>query len=88
MVDEARAWMCPSGRHVLGQVLRNGSGIRQLLLYRHAVEEAQQEVDVFAIVEGYVADVRCDLCGRVRTWVPGEEAIQQLLARVREMQVE
>ncbi len=84
MADELKAWMCPSGKHVLGQVLRNGSGVRQLLLYRHAVSNKnKQEVDVMAIVEGYVANVKCDLCERVRTWVPGEEAIQKLLEHER-----
>lgn len=85
MANETKPWMCPSGKHVMGLVVRNGSGVRQLLLYRHAMRESpkNEELDVFAIVEGYVANVKCSLCGRVRTWVPGEEAIQQLLARVR-----
>lgn len=67
----------------MGLVSRNGSGIRQLLLFRQAVayEEAEQpgEVDVIATVEGYVADVRCSLCGQIRTWVPGPEAIAHLI---------
>ncbi len=105
---EAKPWMCPSRQHVLGLVVRNGSGVRQLLLYRHAIprpsstlfgegeyptpdssrksenafEEEEVEVEVMAMVEGYVADVRCDLCGEVRTWVPGEEVLRQLLDRV------
>jgi hypothetical protein len=88
-MDEAKVWKCPSGRHVLGVVLRNGSGVRQLLLYRHAVrgtidDGPSTEVDVMAVVEGYVADVRCDLCGRVRTWVPGKEALRRLIERVKE----
>jgi len=125
MLDEARrkimesgrregmAWMCPSREHVLGQVVRDGSGVRQLLLYRHAVyshpsplsrkERANatfvgtsspqkardlrpkgggDDVEVMAVVEGYVCDVRCDICGRMRTWVPGEEAIKKLLERI------
>jgi hypothetical protein len=28
------------------------------------------EVDVMAVIEGRVVDVRCSICGRVRTWVP------------------
>jgi hypothetical protein len=31
-----------------------------------------KEVDVVAVVEGKV-DVRCSICGRVRTWFPGIE---------------
>jgi len=88
---ELKAWRCEGG-HVLGQVVRDGSGVRQLLLYRHAVYTVEEgegerdksrctEVEVFAIVEGYVADVRCDLCGRMRTWVPGEEALRRLFER-------
>ena len=72
----------------MGIVVRNGSGIRQLLLYREAVGHAKnaclgiqnrdaclqsndtEEVDVMAVIEGRVVDVRCSICGRVRTWVP------------------
>lgn len=89
MKEEAKPWTCPSREHVLGLVVRNGSGIRQLLLYREAIETTARrdmgEVDVMAIVEGYVADVRCSICGRVRTWVPGEEAMERLLETVRTM---
>jgi len=81
---EARVWRCASGEHALGMVVRNGSGVRQLALYRNAIYmqeagEDLEEVDVMAMVEGYAADVRCSICGRVRTWFPGEEAIRRLL---------
>ena len=84
--SDAKSWMCP-GRHVLGLVQRNGRGIRQLWLYRLAVDlsdddptsEEMAEVDVMAVVEGLALDVRCSICGRVRTWVPGEEAIRRLI---------
>jgi len=85
-VSEMKAWRCPGGEHVLGMVVRNGSGVRQLVLYRIAIPSNSQEsdsqieeVEVMAVVEGYVADVRCSICGRVRTWVPGEEAMRKLL---------
>lgn len=85
MSNEIKAWKCPSG-HVLGQVVRNGSGIRQLLLYRNALSSPQSasgdEIDVIAVVEGYAADVRCSVCEAVRTWVPGQEALDRLVARV------
>ncbi len=93
-MDEAKPWMCPSKEHVLGLVVRNGSGVRQLLLYREAIAAhpdpgGMDEVDVMAMVEGYVADVRCSICGRVRTWVPGQEAMERLMesaARMRDGQ--
>ncbi len=83
----------------MGMVVRNGSGVRQLLLYREATyplsvqnadrsregrstlkggEEAE-EIDVAAVIEGYVADVRCSICGRMRTWIPDAEAILRLI---------
>ena len=87
MKDEVKPWMCPSKRHILGQVTENGSHVRRLLLYRHAVDAEGEagEVEVMAVVEGYVTDVKCDICGRVRTWMPGEEAIRAVVARVRKM---
>jgi hypothetical protein len=92
MSNEIKAWKCPSG-HVLGQVVRNGTGIRQLLLYREAIAPSPVsgetgeggEIDVIAVVEGYAADVRCSACGSVRTWIPGQEALDRLVARVLEM---
>ncbi len=79
-----KPWKCGGG-HVLGHVVRNGSGIRQLLLYRRAVNletalvQDLAEVEVMAIVEGLVMDVNCSECGCIRTWVPGEESIRRLL---------
>lgn len=81
MSAQIKAWRCPNG-HVMGQVARNGSGVRILLLYRQSLPESDGEVDVMAVVEGYVADVRCSMCGAVRTWVPGEEQLQALLERL------
>ena len=88
-MSEIKIWHCPGG-HQMGQVVRNGSGVRVLLLYRQALDLGQSaaqmgEIDVIAIIEGYVTDVRCSVCGSVRTWIPGEEALQQLLERVRAM---
>jgi len=37
-MDELKEWKCKQG-HVMGQVRRNGSGVRQLLLYREAVDK-------------------------------------------------
>lgn len=95
-------WRCPKG-HILGYVKRNGSGIRQLHLCRRAYETPspdpspasgegrmrEGEMDVMAVVEGYVMDVECSICGRKRTWVPGAESLERILARVGpDMQVE
>jgi len=83
-MDELKPWVCNNG-HVLGQVKQNGKGVTQLYLYREAViasmenDDEMAEVDVMAVVEGLVMDVRCSICGSVRTWVPGEEAIRRLL---------
>lgn len=93
---EVRPWTCEHG-HVLGQVFRNGNKVRVLALYRNAVnphpnplpegegEEAMEEVEVFGVVEGYVADIRCSICGCVRSWVPGEESLKLLMERRKRM---
>jgi hypothetical protein len=82
-MNETKPWKCPGGEHVLGMVVRNESGVWQLVLYRQACSQQptadSDEVDVMAVVEGYVADVRCSICGSVRTWVPGEAAMRRLL---------
>lgn len=83
-MDELKEWRCTQG-HVMGQVRRNGSGVRQLLLYRESVDMDAQVLlspDVMAIVEGYAAEVTCSVCGCVRTWVPGQEAMDRLVAMV------
>lgn len=77
-----KPWRCKTCGAHLGKVRRNGSGIHQLLMYREAVDTAGEEVtdvDVIAVVEGYVADVRCSNCGGARTWIPGREAMIKLL---------
>jgi len=87
MNESTKIWRCRNGHH-MGQVVRNGSGVRVLLLYRQAVDPEQTasqmgEVDVIAIIEGYTTDVRCNICGLIRSWIPGEEALQQLLEKAR-----
>jgi hypothetical protein len=83
-VKNVAAWKCGSGQHQLGAVVRNGSGIRQLLLYRSAIDldaDEPGELEVLAVVEGYMTDVRCSICGSMRTWVPGEEALRRIVQR-------
>lgn len=82
---EVKRWRCPNG-HVLGQVYRNGSGIRRLMLYRQALEEGEPgDVDVIAVVEGDVMDVTCSVCGAMRTWAAGDEVIRKMMGRARGM---
>jgi hypothetical protein len=84
MGGEVKAWTCSGDRdHVLGVVQRNGSGVRQLYLYRQAVDVGSEggemaEVDVIAVVD-YATDVRCSICGEVRSWFPGKEALGRML---------
>jgi hypothetical protein len=94
MNPETTDWKCPNG-HVMGVVTRNGSGVRVMLMYRNSVNpslnpspsqgegEGGNEVEVAAVIEGYAADVKCSVCGRMRTWVPGEEALMKLLEQAR-----
>lgn len=84
MSDEMRVWTCENG-HVMGMVGRNGSGITQLWIYRHAIDleaEEPEAPEIMGIGEGFVFDIRCSKCGSTRTWVPGEEALKRLLERV------
>jgi hypothetical protein len=74
----------------MGLVVRNSSRIRQLILYRQAMDptaEMRTDVDVMAVIEGYVAEIRCSVCGNVRTWIPGPESIEHLLRQARQMHV-
>lgn len=89
MSDTVKPWRCRNGHH-MGQVIRNGSGVRVLLLYRQALDPERPsarmgEIDIIAIIEGYTTDVRCSICGSIRSWIPGEEALQALLDRAREL---
>ena len=83
MSAEIKSWKCKNG-HELGSVQRNANKLVQLRLYRHAIDlflEHPEELDVIAVIEGYVVDVRCSVpgCGELRTWVPGEAAMNKLL---------
>jgi hypothetical protein len=40
------------------------------------------EGEIKATVRGGLLDVHCEICGAVRTWVPGEEGLRELLGRV------
>lgn len=82
MTEEMKQWRCKHG-HLLGLVTRNGSGLRQLLLLRHAVDqEGSADVDVMAVVSGTVMEIRCDICNDMRTWYQGDEDLRLLIERV------
>ena len=84
-MTEMRIWQCENG-HVLGVVARNGSGVNQLWIYRQAIDLTDEEPvapEVMAILEGYVFDIRCSVCGTTRTWFPDDVALARLLARAR-----
>lgn len=67
---EAKAWVCGQG-HVLGVIVRSGSGKPLLELYRHAVDlkaEQPAEVDVIGVLSGGMRNIRCDVCLDVQVW--------------------
>lgn len=83
---ELKLWKCKDG-HVMGQVKWKGHGESQLLLFRAALDLAPVaeghavEQEVMAVLEGYVTvTVVCSICGQMRMWVPGEEALGRLIA--------
>jgi hypothetical protein len=83
--NDVKRWMCPSKKHQLGLVRRSSRGIQQLMLYRNAVDlcaESPDEVDVIGVLVGEMMDVVCSVCGRTRTWVPGQEALDRLVESV------
>lgn len=75
-----KLWTCAAG-HVLGHVVRRG-GIRRLKVYRLAVEPGHPG-RVLGTLTGEMEDIECSICGRERTWVPGQEGIDELVARMR-----
>ncbi len=66
----SKQWQCRKG-HVLGVISENGSGVPQLMVYRHAVDagaETPAEVDVMIGPLIGQMPVQCDLCGDVQVW--------------------
>lgn len=74
------SWRCPRG-HVLGMVVESGRGVRNLLLYREAIDPLGEaaDVDVIATVQGDMMDARCSVCGAVRTWSPDARSIRRAM---------
>lgn len=84
-MDGAKQWKCERG-HVLGMVQRvkvEGYFISRLLLYREAIDlnanGSMGDVDVMAVVEGTVLDVKCSLCEAVRPWYMGRDVIERMM---------
>jgi hypothetical protein len=82
-----KQWKCPQG-HVLGMVeraeVRQGH-VSRLLLFRQAVDRDSFNpamVDVMAVVEGTALEIRCSVCGEVRPWYIGADAMERLLEKV------
>jgi hypothetical protein len=87
--EKPKSWLCKNG-HSMGMVVRNSSRIQQLILYRQALDPAAEvstDVDVIATIEGYVAEIRCSVCGNIRTWYPGQESLEHLIRQARKMHV-
>lgn len=91
-LDDLKEWVCPKG-HLLGLVKRvktNAVGgaalhVSRLLLFRQAVDRTAahiETVDVIAAVEGTALNIRCSVCGEVRPWYIGQDALERLLDRI------
>lgn len=82
-IELVKPWRCPHCHAVLGHVDRDGDGFRRLQVYRRAVPNALPagEGEIKATVRGGLLDVHCEICGAVRTWVPGKEGLKELLEK-------
>jgi hypothetical protein len=83
-MDPVKPWRCAQCHAVLGVVERDGDGFRRLRVLRRAVADGLPvgEGETAATVRGGLLDVHCELCGAVRTWVPGEEGLRELVGRI------
>jgi hypothetical protein len=87
-----KEWHCKNG-HLLGLVKRvkielpDGMALHvsRLLLFRQAVDREAvnlEEIDVIAAVEGTALEIRCSVCGEVRPWYIGADAMERLLEKI------
>lgn len=86
-----KEWKCPRG-HTLGIVKRikiqteTSSGhISRLMLFRQAIDREAvdpENVDVIANVEGTALEIRCSVCGEVRPWYIGADALERLIEKI------
>lgn len=82
--DEVRVWRCEHG-HVLGHIQTRYPGgwkTTELVVYRQALDQAHPgaEPDVMLVARSEVIDVRCSICGSMRTFVPGQAEIERLIS--------
>lgn len=83
-MDEKRVFCCEHG-HVIGLVSRNSRGLRELLLYRQAIDPMDERADppdVMAIVDSAI-EIKCSICETARAWVPGEAEMLAIVNRRR-----
>jgi hypothetical protein len=92
--DYPKVWRCPRCKGALGEVIRDGSGVRKLIVGGSASsptvgasdsggfspQRPSPTKDVTVTITGD-ARVRCG-CGAERAWVPGEEHLAQILERL------
>lgn len=79
MNNYPRPWLCGSGRHALGRVVRLGRHTK-LELFRSSVYPERLDLgNVLCVVTGNVDDIRCDVCNSTRVWAIGGEALRDLL---------
>jgi len=89
--EGVKEWKCPQG-HTLGLVKRIkvvSSGrtghVSRLMLFRQAVDREAvdpADVDVIANVEGTALEIRCSVCGEVRPWYIGADALERLVEKL------
>ena len=70
MDKSEKPWICRNCREKIGIVRKNGSGIDRLYLPGGVM------------IEGY-ARVPCPRCGMTRDWIPGQEAMDRLITRMK-----
>lgn len=79
-MDE-KQWQCRKCGAVLGMIQRNGNGVPQLLVFRHAVDMTDKEpaeVETLGPLMGRMP-VECDACCEVQVWWPSAEVLLALL---------
>jgi len=57
-----------------------------LYLLREAVDPEETEgapPDVAGVIEGFMPSWKCSKCGMVRTWIPGQETLAEILKQMR-----
>lgn len=89
--SEVRVWRCDHG-HVLGHIQTRYPGgwkTTELVVYRQALDQAHPgaEPDVMLVTRSEVIDVRCSICGSMRTFVPGAAEINRMIERFRREEI-